>query len=537
VLLENVAIANFRNYRALTPVPLAGESVFVVGENAGGKTSLLTATARALGRDVRFHRADFADLEQPIEIIVTLSSLGANASAEFADYIEFGAEPTLTVRVRAVWNEGSERADIDIGFPERDWRGAAGAALRDFLPLIWLPSWRDPYRMLRFGARGSLLDALFQADELTEALANAVEAMREAGDALAGEEPIQRQLGAAREKLAAVLPEIPDEAFSVGLGDVTDRDVLRQLELSIAHRDELEHFSRQSGGIQQLAMLTLSLQVAASTTDALLLVDEPETSLHPHSQRAFVALVRGLEAQSVIATHSSNVLDLADPRMVLRLKEEEAAIVPRRPTDLSNDEARRLSLLSTPETSESYFSRKTIFVEGTSDRLVLLALARKQGRNFDAEAVSIVVLHGSGQLKTHLKILGPAGLDVNLGGLCDAHDEEAWRNALEDAHIGSDLDRQGAEEIGFFVCDPDLEGELIAAVGEGVVEELIDAEGETAAWEAFRAQPDSQGQGKADLLRAFIHKRKRVMRYSPLIVNRLDETDVPAPIRGVLEHV
>ena len=196
MLLENVAIANFRNYRTLASVPLAGESVFVVGENAGGKTSLLTAIARALGRDVRFHRADFADLEQPIEIILMLSSLGADASAEFADYIEFGAEPTLTVGVRAVWNEGSERADIDIGFPERDWRGVAGAAC-DFLPLIWLPSWRDPYRMLRFGARGSLLDALFQADELTEALANAVAAMREAGDALAGEEPIQQQLGAA----------------------------------------------------------------------------------------------------------------------------------------------------------------------------------------------------------------------------------------------------------------------------------------------------------------------------------------------------
>jgi hypothetical protein len=226
VLLENIAIANFRNYGALTPVPLAGKSVFVVGENAGGKTSLLTAIARALGRDVRFHRADFADLEQPIEIIVTLSSLGTDTSAEFADYIEFGAQPTLTVGIRAVWNEGSERADIDLGFPERDWHGVAAASLRDFLPLIWLPSWRDPYRLLRFGARGSLLDALFQADELADALASAVSAMREAGDALAAEEPIQQQLGAAREKLAAILPDIPDEAFSVGLGDVTDRDVL-----------------------------------------------------------------------------------------------------------------------------------------------------------------------------------------------------------------------------------------------------------------------------------------------------------------------
>ena len=181
--------------------------------------------------------------------------------------------------------------------------------------------------------------------------------------------------------------------------------------------------------------------------------------------------------------------------MVLRL-EEEAAIVPRRPTDLSNDEARRLSLLSTPETSESYFSRKTMFVEGTSDRLILWRLHREQGRNLDAEAVSIVVLQGAGQLKTHLKILGQAGFDVNLGGLCDAHDEEAWRNALEDADIGSDLDRQGAEEIGFFVCDPDLEGELIAAVGEDVVEELIDAEGETAAWAAFRPNPIVRVRGR-----------------------------------------
>jgi hypothetical protein len=537
VLLENVTIKNFRSYSAQATIPVAGESLFVIAENAGGKTALLTGIARALGRDVGFDLPDFADVEEPLEIAVTLSSLGAQASAEFADAIDFGAQPTLAVGVRAVWNEDTERADVILGFPGRDWQGVRRVALRDHLPLIWLPSWRDPQRMLRFGTRASLLDNLFRGDVLSHALEETVTKVREAGEALASQEPIREQLDQARDKLAAILPGIPENAFSLGLGGLSDRDVLRQFELSIAHRDELEHFTRQSGGIQQLAMLVLALQVAAQSPNALLLVDEPETSLHPQAQRAFVTLVSTLESQTLVATHSSNVLDLADPRSVVRLRQAQNEIEPRRASTLTDSDAARLRLLSTPETAESFFSRATIFVEGLSDRLALRTLAQKRDRNLDADAVSIVVLHGAGQLKNYLRILGPSALDVGLAGLCDSQDEEDWRRALEEAGIGTDLDRSAAEGLGFWVCDPDLEGELIAAAGETTVEALIDSEGETSAWEAFANQPDNRGEAKSDLLRKFIHKRNRVIRYSPLIMEALDEASVPPPLRAVLEHV
>jgi predicted ATP-dependent endonuclease of OLD family len=49
--IRRIEIRNFRSFRQFE-LDLDGESIFVIGENAGGKTSLLTAVARAFGRDL-----------------------------------------------------------------------------------------------------------------------------------------------------------------------------------------------------------------------------------------------------------------------------------------------------------------------------------------------------------------------------------------------------------------------------------------------------------------------------------------------------
>jgi predicted ATP-dependent endonuclease of OLD family len=77
----------FRNFRSFTSfgLDLDGRSMWVIGENAGGKTSLLTGIARALGRDLAFPSADFADLQQPIDLRVTLTDLDAGQRAVFGN--------------------------------------------------------------------------------------------------------------------------------------------------------------------------------------------------------------------------------------------------------------------------------------------------------------------------------------------------------------------------------------------------------------------------------------------------------------------
>ena len=69
---------HIKNYRSLIDLSLdvGGNSLFIIGECAIGKTSLLTTIARGLGREfVSFACDDFADASQAIEILLTLTDL------------------------------------------------------------------------------------------------------------------------------------------------------------------------------------------------------------------------------------------------------------------------------------------------------------------------------------------------------------------------------------------------------------------------------------------------------------------------------
>ena len=137
-----------------------------------------------------------------------------------------------------------------------------------------------------------------------------------------------------------------------------------------------------------------------------------------------------------------------------------------------------------------------------------------------------------------LSVLGPDGFDVRLAGLCDAGEEAGFRGNLERAGLGSNLTRVGMERLGFYVCDADLESELIRALGAAVVEQILEAEGELGSFRTFQAQPAWRGRGIDDQLRRFIGTRSgRKIRYGRLLVNALDLNRVPRPLREVLGHV
>lgn len=53
--IHRVDILNFRSFSSFE-LELAGRSVLIIGENAGGKTSLLTAITRALGQELSFSK-------------------------------------------------------------------------------------------------------------------------------------------------------------------------------------------------------------------------------------------------------------------------------------------------------------------------------------------------------------------------------------------------------------------------------------------------------------------------------------------------
>jgi hypothetical protein len=179
--------------------------------------------------------------------------------------------------------------------------------------------------------------------------------------------------------------------------------------------------------------------------------------------------------------------------------------------------------------------RAVVLVEGASDKLALEALARRRGRDLVAESVSVVPIGGAQAIGRFLRQCGPAGSDARLAGLCDAGEEREFRRALERAGFGFELVRSDMERLGFYVCEADLEDELVRCLGARVVEEILDAHGRLASFRTYQKQPAHRARTVEEQLRGFLTNWK--IRLAAPLVEALDLGRVPRPLDGVLAHL
>jgi hypothetical protein len=173
--------------------------------------------------------------------------------------------------------------------------------------------------------------------------------------------------------------------------------------------------------------------------------------------------------------------------------------------------------------------RVIVLVEGVSDQAALERLAERRGRDLDAEGVCVVPLGGATSIGRYVDLIGPRGLGVTVAGLCDRAEQGFFHRALARAGLGLD---------GFFVCDPDLEGELIRALGVAAVEGVIELEGETRAYDIFRQQPAQRERNDERRLHRFMGTHSgRKAQYGRALIDALDLDRVPKPLDDLLGDV
>ena len=166
-----------------------------------------------------------------------------------------------------------------------------------------------------------------------------------------------------------------------------------------------------------------------------------------------------------------------------------------------------------------------VLVEGTSDRRAVETLARRRGRDLQAEGVAIVPMGGYGNLP---RLLGQYR-DLRLAGLYDVGEERHFLRAL-----GCN-DRGELERVGFYACTRDLEEELTRAVGPDGMERVLAEHGELRAFRISQKQPAHRARSLEEQLHGFMWNRKQ--RYAVLLVEALDLARVPRPLDRVLAHV
>lgn len=188
--------------------------------------------------------------------------------------------------------------------------------------------------------------------------------------------------------------------------------------------------------------------------------------------------------------------------------------------------------------------REVLLVEGPSDRAAVLRAAALLGRDLHAQGTLVVSMQGVTNVRRHLAEL--AGSAVRVGGLCDRHEVGVVARALSSralpdgtlARPGSAVEPtpEALAEHGFYVCDLDLEDELIRALGVEAVEQVVTEQGDLRSLRSMQQQPAQRDRPADAQLRRFLGSGSgRKVRYAPLLVEALGADRLPAPLRSLLE--
>lgn len=444
------------------------DHLVLVGPNNVGKSALLRCLDLLMGASTaalyqQVGAADFCDSSEPLEIQVELGDLDFDSLALFPDEIDAIAG-TLTLKLVASL-DSAENLSITRTGPNG---GTQRQLSREQIAGI---GWR------LLGATGLSRDLREDRRSAVDEILQAVDLGTEQEDFDALIETLVKKLesspvlDALRDSLASqlskALPSAVEKDHLVFLpGAAADQDVLSGVTLKVVDDGKPRSLTDQSDGTRALYVIALYDLVSASAN--LVAIDEPEIHLHPTSQRSLAGLLLAGANQKVLATHSPDFVGMFSPECIVAVRAGGTFVQPKS-TFLNDDERLRVRWW-VRDKLEPLTARHVIAVEGISDRIILQRASDVSGRNLDRLGVSVIETGGSGDLAAIIKLFGSDGFKVPMSLLIDedARDRTAEKLGVDPA----DLSDHGA-----WICDPDLEGEYVAALGADAVWDAIENSG------------------------------------------------------------
>lgn len=172
--------------------------------------------------------------------------------------------------------------------------------------------------------------------------------------------------------------------------------------------------------VMLLAMFSTLLQAKGSVAlhpDArpLLLIEDPETRLHPIMLSVAWGLLEQLPLQRITTTNSGDLLALVPVEQICRLVRESGKVAAYSigPQGMSSEDSRRIAFHIRYSRPSSLFARCWLLVEGETEVWLLNQLARQCHYNFESEGIKVIEFAQSG-LKPLLRFARQMGIEWHV---------------------------------------------------------------------------------------------------------------------------
>jgi len=240
-------------------------------------------------------------------------------------------------------------------------------------------------------------------------------------------------------RLAEQLGPTPERHRSVREMTDTPRPLLT--DLGSALEEGAGHQRRIAALWLLVAMLdALPAEGIGAEAEPILLFDDIEANLHPTWLAALCAVAFNLPFQSVVATHSPEVLAWVPLSSLRRLDRGAKGIEARsvRSERYSTDELRRVAYHLRLNRGGSFFARCWILVEGETEAWLIPEFALHAGVEFPVEGIRVIEFAQCG-----LSPLVKVADDLGIGWLLLADGDPAGRNYARAARKHLDADGEG----------------------------------------------------------------------------------------------
>lgn len=418
MLLSEVYIKNYRSIEELTLK--LGKCSIIVGKNNSGKSNILKAIDLVLGEKyIKLTKNDFYNMDEnrEIKIKLTFTNLTSEEIGKIQNNITYGIKGVISaedlkyylrtekrIAIEAVLKSDHTSRNLYVaGFPYKYFSNELKGSI---VSTLYIPSVREPGNILKvteYSFLNKLLSIMYkQADPvqkkaLEDALSKATEQCKEMFDTY--EQDLDRITKSIIEHNGLKFAMLPSDSDSL----------YKKLELLLDDGVETE-LEFKGSGIQSVVIISLfKLYSDLKAGDALLLIEEPESFLHPQANRHMANVLKEFctkdNMQIIIATHSPNYLQSSNVKDIILLDKKELKTKATQIDGISDEVKLKREL--NVSNLELFFADKVILVEGETEKILLPVIAKQVNKknDFDKMNYSIIEVGSKANLDIFIELL------------------------------------------------------------------------------------------------------------------------------------
>ncbi len=511
--ISKITIENFRSIKRLEFEP--SHLCALIGSNSAGKTNVLLAIQRVLGKEWAnardFSEDDVYGRDPSLDISISITFDTPIPYAKFKESVpvEISTLVFEYKRYQRGVEKGQRRLDqscldaegkpifIPQKAPKKDEQmkfaplTGVPPEVRAAIPTIFIDTNRNLEDHLP-AARFSLLRQLFEDININfHDPAETVEVSDQSGGVITVSrsdrfthlmdeaqkvlrtpefEALEKSIKQNALEQLGYNPSLDQNHLDLFFSPLSTMDFYKLLDLRVKENNFTISATNLGGGIQNAIVIAiLRAYEERKKKGAILLIEEPEMFLHPQMQRSLYKTIRkiGETNQVIYTTHSPHFVTIPDFEEIRIVKKDaEGTHIVKSGLTINALRREKIRKELDPERNEMFFAKKILLVEGDTEKLTIPEYAKRLGLDLDRAGATIVEVGGKKSLMEMALIA--MSLEIPTGVLYDRDSSDFSRNpAGEEDAYNSQLNRlDDGVKTRVWMMKKDYEDELRTAFGE-----------------------------------------------------------------------